>query len=104
MLVAADESLGAVQRIDQEEAGSDLIGGPELAGVLLGNHRNVRKAPGELGEDQRFAPTVGLGDRTGVGLAVDLQARAPQGQDRPAGGLDDIGQHSAEVSVRAHAQ
>ena len=80
--VAADEGLGAVQRVDQEEARADGLGRAELAGVLLRDHRHVREALGETAQDQRLAAPVGLGDRALVGLGAHLHLGAPQRQDR----------------------
>ena len=87
--VAADELLGAVERIDQEEA---IGSGRHPAGrhALLGHHRHLRRKPFESGEQHDLGQSVGFGHRRRIGLEGNVDRPGVNVEDDPSG-LDRSG-------------
>ena len=78
-VAAGDEFLGAVQRVDQEEA--FLVGQRGRLGALFRQRRYVwRHLDKALGDDS-VGRQIGLGYRRSVGLAVDLHGGTVDGED-----------------------
>ena len=89
-VAAGDEFLGAVERVDQEEAVS--IGQLRQMDALLGQRRDVRGQPRQAFADDAVGGEIGFRHRRSVGLAVDLHGVAVDGEDGGARPNHQIGQ------------
>ena len=89
-VAAGDEFLGAVQRVDQEEA--FLIGQRGLKGALFRQRRYVGRHLGKALGDDSVGRQIGLGYRRSVGLAVDLHGGTVDGEDGRTRPNHDVGQ------------
>ena len=102
ILAAADELLGAVERVDEEESVSvrgDAAGGD----FLLGNDRDAGSCSRQCGEDDQLGGAVGLRDRRAVGLVLDVEPVGDDLKDRRArflGGGSDILQQLPVIAQR----
>ena len=89
-VAAGDEFLGAVERVDQEEAVS--IGRRGLLGALFRQRRYVRRQSRQTFGDDAVGGQIRLRYRRSVGLAVDLHGGTVDGEDGGASLDHEVGQ------------
>ena len=80
IVAAADEFLGAVERID-EEIGVAMRRDAARRDFLLGDDRHARRGVGQRVEDDPLGRAVADGDRRLVALGLDLEPAFDQLQD-----------------------
>ena len=89
-VAAVDEFLGAVERVDQEEAAIECW--CRHIGALFGQSGDAGRQPRQPIGDDAVGRQIGLGDRRAVGLAVHTHPAAVDRQDRRTGLGHQFGQ------------
>ncbi len=85
LAVAADEFLGAVERVDEPEEIRRRTGQAVGLALLLGDDRDAGRGGGERGEDDRLGALIGKRHRRGIRLAADREIAGIDLHDRIAG-------------------
>ncbi len=92
-----DELLGAVQGIDEEEAGGQL--GGAVARLLLGDHADGGAKLLQRREDHRLGLAVGLRHRARIGFELHRGAFAVMAHDGRAGAGGGIDEGRGEGAI-----
>ncbi len=77
VVAAANEFLGSVERINEEE-GVAVRGDAAFGNFLLGDHRHAGRGGGERRQDDRLGGAVADRDGTEIALGLDLVAGRDQ--------------------------
>jgi hypothetical protein len=86
--LAADEVLGAVERIDHPDPLA--LKAAAVVGELFGEEAVVGEGGAQAVDDERVGLTVGLGDRLVARLALDGQAALVKATDQRAGSSSQL--------------
>ena len=92
IVTAADELLGSVERIDEEE-GVFVRRDSTRCDLLLGDHRNAWGRLRQRRENDQFGSSVGFRHRRAVAFRLDLESAPDDRADRFPGfarGLGDL--------------
>ena len=101
LAIAADELLGAVERVHQPQLGPGAADRKRVRGLgFLGQHRDRRRQRRELARENLVSRTVGKGDRRLVCLVLDPVGRGidlENGGGRLGDGVADAGEQDCGI-------
>ncbi len=95
--IAGDKFLGAIERIDKNEAFAAL-GRVSVGDGFLGDDRNIGKRRCEPLKDQRFGRRIGFGQGRRIGLGRYLELAAVDRKDQGAGLKGDGIENIADIA------